>query len=94
MSYLRISRVRFRPSPAAEAERGLLGWTEFTVDGALRVASVAVRKTRLGTITLAFPTRKDCHGYEHGICVPVDQPSHREIEVTVLAELRRQGAVE
>jgi hypothetical protein len=93
VTYLRISRVRFRAGSPDDVKRGLLGWTEFLVDGALRVGSVAVRSTRAGVITLSFPTRRDCHGYEHGICVPVDEPSHREIEATVLAELRRQGAI-
>lgn len=89
----RISQVRFRAATPLDEQAGLLGWTSFVVDGALKVASVAVRRTRANVITLAFPTRRDRQGLEHGIVVPVDQPSHRSIEGTVLAALREQGVL-
>lgn len=93
MSNFRISDVRFRPGTPVDEQAGLLGWASFIVNESLKVASVAVRRTRANVITLAFPTRRDRQGIEHGIVTPVDQPSHRAIESTVLAALRRQGAL-
>ena len=93
MSDFRISDVRFRPGTPLDEQAGLLGWASFVINESLKVASVAVRRTRANVITLAFPTRRDRLGLEHGIVVPVDQPAHRAIESTVLAALRRQGAL-
>jgi DNA-binding cell septation regulator SpoVG len=89
----RISGVSFCRASSIDERDGLLGWSSFTLNDAVRVSSVAVRRTRSGSHALAFPTRRDRHGVEHGIVSPVSDASRRSIEALVLADLRRQGVL-
>ena len=94
MKPFRITGVRFRAASSIDVHDGLLGWTSFLLNDSLRVSSVAVRRTRVGEITLAFPTRRDRRGLEHPIVNPITHGVHKSIESDVLAELRRAGAVQ
>ncbi len=91
MSPFRITNVRFRSASSIDERNGLLGWTSFLLNDAVRISSVAVRRTRTGQLVLAFPTRRDSQGVEHPIAAPVDHAAHRSIENLVLAELRALG---
>jgi DNA-binding cell septation regulator SpoVG len=71
---------------------GLVGFVNVEL-GALRVNGIAVRRTRDGRIALSFPTRRDRHGREHAVVLPVDRDDQREIERALIAELERQGAL-
>jgi DNA-binding cell septation regulator SpoVG len=93
MTAFRISDIRFKPSRSIDESGGLLGWTAFILNDDLRVSSVAVRRTRRGSITLSFPTRKDGQGIAHPIVIPTTHAAHKAIERVVLAELRALGAV-
>jgi DNA-binding cell septation regulator SpoVG len=93
MNPFRISGVSFRAASTIDQRGGLLGWSSFLLNDAVRLSSVAVRRTRAGEITLAFPTRKDRHGVEHPIVCPISHAAHRSIEVLVLADLHRQGVL-
>ena len=93
MTPFRINGVRFRSASSIDERGGLLGWTSFLLNDALRISSVAVRRTRAGATTLAFPTRRDGQGVEHPYVCPIAHEVHRAIEAEVLAELRRQGVV-
>jgi DNA-binding cell septation regulator SpoVG len=91
MTPFRITGVRFRAASSIDERGGLLGWTSFLLNDAVRVSSVAVRRTRAGATTLAFPTRRDSQGVEHPIVNPITHGVHKSIESDVLAELRRAG---
>ena len=93
MTAFRISDIRFLPASAIDESGGLLGWTAFVLNDGMRVSSVAVRRTRGGTITLSFPTRKDGQGIARPIVIPTTHAAHKAIEDVVLAELRALGAV-
>lgn len=94
MTPFRISGVRFRPASSIDERNGLLGWASVLLNEALRISSVAVRRTRTGQLVLAFPTRRDSQGVEHPIAAPITHAAHRSIENLVLAELRAQGVLQ
>lgn len=87
----RISGVRFRRARHEDRRRGLLGWVGITFGDALRLDAIAVRKTREGTLTLAFPRKLDPAGSPHPIVRPLDQSARQAIEARVIGELRRGG---
>ena len=93
MTPFRITNVRFRSASSIDERAGLLGWASFLLNDALRLSSVAVRRTRTGQLTLAFPTRRDSQGVERPIAAPITAIVHRSIENLVLAELRALGVV-
>jgi DNA-binding cell septation regulator SpoVG len=94
MSPFRITGIRFRPASGIDERGGLLGWSSFLLNDAVLLNSVAVRRTRAGDYTLAFPTRRDRQGIEHPIAAPISHDAHRAIEALVLADLRRQGVIQ
>jgi DNA-binding cell septation regulator SpoVG len=94
MTPFRITGISFRAASTIDERGGLLGWSSFLLNDAVRLSSVAVRRTRAGEITLAFPTRKDRHGVEHPIVCPISHAAHRSIESLVLADLRRRGTIQ
>lgn len=93
MTPFRITNVRFRSASSIDERAGLLGWSSFLLNDALRISSVAVRRTRTGQLVLAFPTRRDSQGVEHPVAAPITAIAHRSIENAVLAELRAQGVL-
>lgn len=93
MSAFRIGGLRYHAASSIDQRAGLLGWASFLLNDSLRISSVAVRRTRAGATTLAFPTRRDGYGIEHPIVCPISHSAHRDIEVVVLDELRAQGVL-
>ena len=93
MTPFRITDIRFRAGRSIDERAGLLGWTSFVLNDGVRISSVAVRRTRVGAITLSFPMRKDGQGVAHPFVMPTTHAAHKAIEGVVLAELRALGAV-
>ncbi len=79
---LPISDVTFTSALPHDRVRGLLGWLEFVVAGALRIDGVAVRRTAAG-IALAYPKRRDRAGHHHPVVAPVDAAARAAIEAAV-----------
>jgi DNA-binding cell septation regulator SpoVG len=86
---LRITRVAFMPAPYEERRAGLWGWASLTIDDALLLDAIGVRRTKEGAWTLSFPDRKDRAGVWHPVVRPLDQRSRAAIESQVIATLRR-----
>jgi len=84
-----VSDIRFRPGTPEAARDGLIGYVAFTLGGQVRIDGVMVRRTMTGDIRLAYPTRRDRGGREHGIVHPIDAEAHAEIERLVLAAIGR-----
>jgi len=82
-----IDDVAFRGAGWADVEKGLLGWAEFTVNGAVRVDGVAVRRTLDGRYTLSFPGRQAHGGRRHFWVRPVTDAARLEIEHQVLGAI-------
>ncbi len=93
MTPFRITGVRFRAASSLDERAGLIGWSSFLLNDAVRLGSVAVRRTRAGRFVLAFPTRRDRQGVEHAVVCPISHDSHRALESAVLDELRRRGVI-
>lgn len=85
MSGFRISEVRF--TAATDPSGGLLGWISCVLNASLRLDGIALRMTREGRRTLAFPARRDRRGVDHPILRPVNDEARREIERQVLDAL-------
>jgi len=81
-----LSNVRFVAAAPELVATGLVGFVAFRV-GPLVIASVSVRRTRAGRVTLSFPRRVDRHGIVHYDCRPVDNAAREAIQTEVLAAL-------
>ena len=86
MQGIAIDQVTFHGAGQADAEKGLLGWTSFVVNGVLRVDGVTVRRTFDGRYTLSFPARQ-VGRRRHFYVRPLDDCTRREIEDQVLAAI-------
>ena len=92
---IRVEDVTFRGAGRADVEKGLLGWTSFTVNAALRLDGIAVRRTLHGTYALSFPGRQVRGGRRHFWVRPLTDGARLEIEHQVIsaiglaAEVRR-----
>jgi DNA-binding cell septation regulator SpoVG len=86
-----VTDVLWEPSEEGDRARGLLGWVSLTLDGALRLHGLAVRRTRSGRLALAFPRRTDRRGREHSVIRPTCDHTRREIEAAVIGALEAQG---
>lgn len=79
----------------SDQRRGLLAFVIVEIDGLLRIAGVAVRRTKRGELTLSFPERIDAQGVRHAIVCPRNREARRHIESLVFEQLNlAQGAVE
>ncbi len=61
---LQVSDLTFRPARPQDRMQGLLGWCEITItiNGGVRLHSVAVRTTRDQRLVLSFPSRHSRSG--------------------------------
>ncbi|MCK6445770.1 MAG: hypothetical protein L6Q99_05205 [Planctomycetes bacterium] len=84
---LRVSGIRFFPAPVDLQATGLVGWTSFLVNDALRLDGVGVRRAADGRHTLAYPVREDASGREHYAVRPIDSRTRRALERQVLGHL-------
>ncbi len=89
---LRVSEVRFSPATRADRAAGLMGWITFVLNGALKIDSVTLRRTRDGRLTLSYPSRRDRRGHEHFVIAPLGDEARVEIEKQVLAALDAEVA--
>ena len=79
-AHIRVSDVHLVRGTPTDAERGLLGYLELTVNGGLRLAGLTLRRTRSRRLTVSFPRHRG--GFR-----PLDDDARRAIEAQVLAAL-------
>ena len=84
---IQIDNVVFTPSRAKDRPSGLLGFVEFVLNGALRLDSITLRRTRDGRLALSYPSRRDRNDVEHFIVAPLGDDARREVERQVFAAL-------
>ena len=84
---IQVHDVRFTSASASDADRGLLGWTIFSLNGIVRIDGVAVRRTLRGHVALAFPAKRDRAGRRRKFVRPMNAEVGREIEYQVLRAL-------
>jgi DNA-binding cell septation regulator SpoVG len=75
-----VTEVQFHAAQARDYEQGLAGWVSLTLDGRLRLSSVAVRRTLDGRLALSFPARRDGADRQRFYFRPLDDRTRREIE--------------
>ena len=86
-----VSDVRYTPASTADAARGLLGFVTCTLNGALRLDGLTLRRSLAGDLVLSYPTRKDRAGKLHAYYRPVDAAARLAIEAQVFAALGLQA---
>ena len=82
-----ITEVRFVPAPAAEVRTGLLGYLGATLNGALRLEGLVVRRTLDGRFVISYPSRRDAAGRKHFLIRPLTDATRRHLERQVFREL-------
>jgi DNA-binding cell septation regulator SpoVG len=88
---LEISNISFRPAAIPLVAEGLLGWVAFTLDKALRIEGVALRRTIEGHLTLSFPSYRDRYGNERYCLRPLNDSARQAIEEQVFQALGLSG---
>lgn len=88
-----VSILAFTPAPPLDVADGLLGWVDLRLGELVIVHNVAVRRTREGEPTLAWPVKDDRKGNRRAVVRPHGDAARVGIEAAVFAELARQGRV-
>jgi DNA-binding cell septation regulator SpoVG len=86
--FFHIEVGSFSSAPAERQREGLPGWFSITLNGALAVDGIALRRTRAGELALSFPERRDRAGNRHSVVRPISNEARRAIERQVLDALR------
>ena len=91
---LAVSTVRLFPGSHRDVESGLLGYVQFTLNGALCVDGVTLRRTRDNRLTLSYPAKRTPEGWDYHYIRPLDDQARRDIERQVFEalDLDREGA--
>ena len=90
---LRISDLSYIAASRDHRRRGLLGWVAVTIDDALRLDGIALRRTVTGQLRLSFPQRRDQAGGSHPYIRPLSDAARRALEAQVFAALGLEGNV-
>ncbi len=83
-----ITEVRFTAVDPTEWKTGLLGFIAFTIDRALHVDGVALRRTASGRLTLSFPARVSKDGRKRSIVWPISDEARHGIESQVFEAIQ------
>ena len=89
---LLLTDVSFVRGSASERASGLMGFVAVTVDGALRLEGLALRRTVAGNLSLSFPERRDASGERHPLVRPLGDDARIAIEAQVFAALAGEEA--
>jgi hypothetical protein len=88
---IEVSEIRFHAATPADTEGGLLGWTNFVLNGAVRIDGVAVRRSVENRPFLSFPERRVSGRRKHFFVRPIDDHARRDIEHQVLRALNLEA---
>jgi hypothetical protein len=92
-NHLEVSDVRFHPCARDLRSTGLRGWATVTLNDALILDSLQVRRTLDGRNVISFPTRTDANGVEHTYYRAASIASRSALESQVLRALAAKGWV-
>ena len=88
---INITDIEVAAASRADVEEGLLGYVTCTINGALRIERLVLRRTATGRLTLSFPARRTERGRQQFYLRPVSDAARREIEAQIFAAI---GAAE
>lgn len=80
-------RETFSSAPEQLQARGLLGWLCVTVNEAIQIDGIALRRTLVGDLVITFPERRDSSGNHHPIVRPLGEEARRSIEEQIFDAL-------
>ena len=84
---VQIRDVKFSAASPEDVEAGLLGWISCTLNEAIRLDGLALRRTLKGNLAISFPCRKDASGRQHFYSRPLNQEAREEVEFQILKAL-------
>jgi len=84
---LDITNVRLTAAPEEEHANGLLGWITCSLNGAIQLDGLALRRTLGGDLSISFPCRKDASGRQHFYSRPLNEEAREEVEWQILRAL-------
>jgi DNA-binding cell septation regulator SpoVG len=87
-----VSDIHFSVASQTDQAQGLLGFLKFTLNDALIIDGVSLRRTLNGSLTLGFPRRTDVRGNHHPIIRPTDDGVRQAITQQIAAALGNDGA--
>lgn len=93
-SCIAITDVVLTVAPPHLQETGLRGWIRCTLNGALVLDGISLRRTADGRQAISFPARTDANGRQHFFIRPTGDGMRREIEARILGPLRERTEVE
>ena len=82
-----ISDITFSPAPEGLVETGVIGFVSCTVEDALKLDGITLRRTEEGRAVLGFPARRDAVGRQHFFVQPLDDRTRRDLERQVFRAL-------
>ena len=82
-----ITDLKYWTAPDSPLSGGLLGFVEFTINSAIVLRGIALRRTRNGRLVLSFPERRDRRGRTYDLVRPAHDAARREIQQQVFAAL-------
>ncbi len=84
---LRITDVRLVPGSGQDAQNGLLAYLQFTLNQALLVDGVTLRRSRDGRRYLSYPARRGNGGSDYPYLRPLTDGVRQDLERQVLAAI-------
>ena len=85
----RLSRVSETEAPPADRDRGIISYISCTMNNALRIDGVALRRTLKDEYTLSFPKKEGRGGDEHFYFKPINEAMRQEFLRQILVALGR-----
>ena len=83
-----ISNVKFTTASREDSAYGLLGYLACTVNSALRLDGLTLRRTADGRFAVSWPARRDGFGRQRFYVRPIEDRARREIEQQIFRALR------
>ena len=91
--HFEITDVHLAIPPEDSADRGLIGFVSFTLNGGLHIESLTMRQTSDGRLTLSYPSRKDQQDQRHFIVRPLNDEVRRDIERQIMDAICKEEAL-
>jgi hypothetical protein len=82
-----LTDVQFTAGTKQEVAAGLVGYLAATLNGALRLDGITLRRTADGRSAISFPGRRDGQGRQRFYIRPLSDPARLELEHQIFEAL-------
>ncbi len=88
---IRVTDIAFTPATTTCRDTGVLGWISCTLNDAVRLDGLTLRRSSDGVVYVAYPARLDHRGYRWPYVRPIVESARVEIERQILDAIERGG---